>query len=526
MGSKLTLFPLPTLPSQISKSKREAVQRRISAKITSDFFKHSVKQTRSLLEKTSAEEWEKMGGQKALQVFHAAAERVPAYKDFLRKHKISHRKIRTVSDLARVPATNKKTYLKKYPFESLCWDGEVENSQMISISSGSTGKPFMWPRDVRLEYEVTYLFELTMESFFRVSKYKTLIIDCFAMGMYVGGPFFLNASLRIAQKGYRATVVTPGNVLSDILRIVTEMAPQYEQIVLSGYPPFLKDVIDEGKRAGIKWEQYRTILFPAGDGFSERWRSLVAESIGANPVTDILGYYGTADAAVLGMETPWSVHLRREIAERNGSVSKVFGQSRLPSFLQYFPTLRYFEEMGNELHFTAANGSIPLIRYNIGDIGGIISFSEMETIAREHGLEEVARQKEVWELPFVYLFGRSDDTAILYGANIYPENIKLALEHKNLRTDCTGRFVMKVNEEKDGSQRLHIYVEPQHKAKRTTQLQNKIRDTIQDVLRDVNAEYTNASRAVGERAIPIIHVVEHGDETYFTRKKQKQTWKL
>jgi hypothetical protein len=60
-------------------------------------------------------------------------------------------------------------------------------------------------------------------------------------------------------------------------------------------------------------------LVLAGEVFSQEWRDLVARRAGmASPVNDSASLYGTADAGVLGNETPLSVSIRRFLAGRHG----------------------------------------------------------------------------------------------------------------------------------------------------------------------------------------------------------------
>lgn len=530
MKNKPLLFPVPQIPPRFTLETAAAQNREFAQKLYNDFFSFPIEKARTVLETTPAEQWEQAGQHMALSVFHAAAQRVPAYKDFLKKNGIDHKKIKTIGDFEHVPTIDKKSYLQRYPLEDMCWDGHVDRSAIISVSSGSTGKPFLWPRDGRLEMETTYFFELSLDSFLQIAQRKTLIVDCFAMGMYVGGPFFLNATLRIAQKGYPATVATPGNIMGDILRVVQEMSPHYEQVILSGYPPFLKDVIEQGSAMGIDWSRFRTILFPAGEGFSEPWRKAIAHAVGNEDLlTSCLGYYGTADAAVVGVETPWSVYIRQLISRENSADKKIFGQTRLPSLMQYIPSLRYLERVSGEIHLTTANGSIPLIRYNIGDNGGLISHNHVMALSQvQHSDIEremnICGYQKMWQLPYVYVFGRSDHTAIVYGANVYPENVKAALEVGELTHHCSGRFTMRTVEDRKHNQRLVIHVECNGNIKPTKTLQKKAMTIVTNVLKGINAEYNNASKAVGRRAIPRIILHEYSDEKYFPRR-QKQQWR-
>jgi phenylacetate-CoA ligase len=525
-------FPVHTIPPKAKSNETSLEAPSYANKIYKEYFNTPIKKARLALEKTSPEEWDKRGQQQALKVFHAAAERVPAYMDILKKHKVDHKDIKTFEDFKRLPVIDKDSYLKKYPVEHLCWDGVFSKGDIVSVSSGSSGQPFLWPRDIGLEMEVTYFFEVVLDSFFHISSRKTLLVDCFAMGMYVGGPFVLNTSMRIAQKGYPFSVVTPGNIMEDILRVVKEIGRQYEQVIFSGYPPFIKDVIENGRKAGIDFNSFKTVIFPAGEGFSEAWRNAIAENASIeDPVTSLLGYYGTADAAVMGTETPWSVILRKAVSQKPANFEKVFGECRMPSVLQYIPTLRYFELINQELVFTAANGCIPLIRYNIRDKGGLWSFDDAHKhlekidVSYKDELTRNAQYGSPWKIPFVYVFGRSDHTAIIYGANVYPENIKSIVETKELGGYCTGRFVLDTEEDHTHNQHLILHLECHNHVKKTDDLRDYITKTVFKMLKEINAEYANTARANGDKTIPRIFLQEYEDPRYFPRQ-QKQPWRL
>ncbi|MCX6712313.1 MAG: hypothetical protein NT041_01325 [Candidatus Vogelbacteria bacterium] len=54
--------------------------------------------------------WVKERNNRALALFHKAAEKVPAYKKFLARHKIDPEKIKTWTDFQKVPTVNKKNF--------------------------------------------------------------------------------------------------------------------------------------------------------------------------------------------------------------------------------------------------------------------------------------------------------------------------------------------------------------------------------------------------------------------------------
>src|SRR5689334_22637365 len=309
------------------------------------------------------------GAEEALALFHEAARRVPAYAHFLAAQGCDPTTIRTPADFARVPIMDKANYLRQYPLPDLCWDGDLSRLHMISVSSGSTGQPFFWPRGFRQELATAGNFEEIYRYIFQAHERRTLVVVCFAMGTWIAGTFTYQATALIAQKGYPITLVTPGLNRDEILRAVRELGPYYEQVVLAGYPPFVKDVLDAGRAAGLDWADYNIKMIWAGEVFSEEWRAHVHELAGgASLLTASAALYGSADAAVLGHDWPLSVVVRRFLAAHPALARDLFGEPRLPSLLQYDPAARYFEQVEGELVFTAAMGT-PLIRYNIHDTG-------------------------------------------------------------------------------------------------------------------------------------------------------------
>ncbi len=181
----------------------------------------------------------------------------------------------------------------------------------------SSGQPSMWPRSLTDELHVARRFEQVFRDGFRADSRSTLAVVCFPLGTWVGGLFTTGCVRHLSAKGYPITTVAPGNNPSEILRVLPDLAPHFQQVVLLGYPPFLKNVIDTGIATGVPWPDYAVKLVLAGEVFSEEWRDLVAGRAGiADPVRDVASLYGTADAGVLGNETPLSVAIRRFLAGR------------------------------------------------------------------------------------------------------------------------------------------------------------------------------------------------------------------
>lgn len=301
---------------------------------------------------------------------------------------------------------------------------------------------------------------------------------------------------HLAAKGYPLTVITPGNNKEEILRVIEALGPAFDQVVLLGYPPFIKDIIDTGLSRGVHWSKYAIKLVFAGEVFSEEWRALVGERVGAqDPCYSSASLYGTADAGVLGNETPLSVLIRRFLAEHPEAARQLFGESRLPTLVQYDPLSRYFETKEGTLLFTGDNG-IPLIRYHISDEGGLIPYEAMRRFLAGWNFDPVMdlgpfSGRGVRPLPFAFVFGRSHFVVSYFGANIYPENVTVGLEQPRIREWVTGKFVMRIEEDPDRNRFLSIVVELAPGEAASPERCKLLAEAILAQLRRLNSEFAN-----------------------------------
>ncbi len=456
--------------------------------------------------------------QAALSLFHSVAASVPAYQAFLAAQGVDPSAIQTIEDFKTLPMITKQNYQSRYPLADICRDGELESCDFIAVSSGSTGQPTFWPRFLSDELHIATRFEQIFHDSFQADSRRTLAVVCFTLGTWVGGMFTASCCRYLSSKGYPITVITPGNNKEEIYRVVTELGPAFEQVVLLGYPPFLKDIVDGGIARGIDWRPYRLKFVMAGEVFSEEWRTLVGERVGSEqPCYDSASLYGTADAGVLANETPLSICIRRFLAGNPAAARELFGESRLPTLAQYDPLSRFFESDGNSLLFSGENG-IPLVRYNMLDTGGIIPYEHMLAALAQYGFDPRAElgqagQRGVRQLPFVYVFGRSNFTVSYFGANIYPENVTVGLEQPAVKEWVTGKFVLEVLEDADRDRFLSVVVELAPNVAGDSAKQQLIADSILAQLRRLNSEFANYVPA--EYQPPRVRLAPLGDPEYF-----------
>jgi phenylacetate-CoA ligase len=453
----------------------------------------------------------------ALQLFKAAAAEVPAYRQFLQDRGIDPDSIADGEGFASLPLQTKTGYMQKFPLPSRCKGGLITACDRLAVSSGSTGIPTFWPRAMTDELDIALRFEQVFRHSFRADRRATLAVVCFPLGNWVGGLFTASCCWHLAQKGYPLTVATPGNKPDEILRVVRELGPFFEQTVLLGYPPFVKDVIDTGAAQGLDWPAFHIKFVFAGEVFSEEWRSLMLQRVGsASPCHDSASLYGTADGGVLGNETPLSIAIRRFLSAHPDVARELFGESRLPTLVQYDPVSRYFELIeGNTLAVTGDN-SVPLIRYHIADRGGLIGHDDLIAFLQARGLaalKDYGFEGEAVPLPFVWVFGRADFTVSFYGANIYPENVVVGLEQPELAELASGKFVMEVKNDRSGSEFLYIAVELLPSVMADAGIEESAASSVRAQLLRLNSEFANYVPSA--KQMPRIELRPFGDPEYF-----------
>lgn len=456
--------------------------------------------------------------ERLLELFRGVARDVPAYASFLRARGVNVEQIRDLATFSRLPRTTKRDYCRAFALAELCRGGTLSGSDFTAVSSGSTGEPTIWPRALADEIGTAYRFEQVLRDAFRAHERRTLGVVCFALGSWVGGMFTASACRLVAAKGYPLTLITPGNDKAEILRCVRALGGDFEQVVLFGYPPFLKDVIDAGTADGLGWGDHRLGLVTAGEVFSEEWRSLVCQRAGIADPTRSASLYGTADGGVLANETPLSVSIRRYLAEQPSLARELFGEARLPTLCQYDPAHRYFECEAGALVFSG-DGGVPLVRYDILDRGGLLAFPEMLSFLARSGFDPTAELRRagvtVRELPFVFVFGRSSFALSFYGANVYPENVAVGVQQPEFAEHVTGKFVMQVTEDENRDPSLEIAVELGFGVAASSALEVALAAAIRAHLERQNSEFLHY--APSERRTPAVRLLPLGHPEYFPR---------
>lgn len=460
------------------------------------------------------------GLKNAIKLAKKAANGTTAYRTFLKQKKINFN-INSETKFFKLPVLDKTNYIKKNSISHLTLNHTVPS--VVYASSGSSGKPTFWAKGEPQEKIGAEIHELIFSNIFGFKKDEpTLVIICFSMGVWVAGNFTLACCKLMAKNGYKISSLTTGIEKTDIFFALENLAKEFKNVVLAGYPPFIMDIISESKSKQINLPKNLKIL-TSGDKFSEKFRDRLIELAGlSDPLSSVISLYGSADVGPMGFETPLTIFLRREAQKNNVLKQTLFGETaELPSFLQYNPHHIFFENINDELVLTADAG-IPLVRYNIHDQGRLLSFKQVQEIISSLGLTKQAETHGLglWEFPFLIKTGRTDVAVNFYALNILPEHIQASLQDKQIFKKLNGNFFAYHKMIKNHAQEeLGLIVETKNKRLPGKKFAKKIQTSFVKTLTSLSLEFRKLYQTIGSRALPKIMVIKPGDLIKYSKKQ-------
>src|SRR3989344_2137871 len=258
---------------------------------------HQPKGLSNLVRTKGTDYWKKVSETETLKLFHAAAEKVPAYKDFLKKNKINPKHIKTLEDFSSVPTIDKNNYLRVYSYEKLLWDGELKKPLTIHATSGSTGEATYFQRDFMSDLKREFIIDMFFKHNDLTTTGPTLFVITFGMGVWSAGMgIYTGAYLAANFNKYPISIISPGVNKLEVLKILRTIAPNFKQVIIAGYPPFVKDIIDEAREEKINLEKFNLRFVFTGESFSEEFRDYLCDHAGIrNVFTDTMNTYGSSE---------------------------------------------------------------------------------------------------------------------------------------------------------------------------------------------------------------------------------------
>jgi phenylacetate-CoA ligase len=435
---------------------------------------------------------------------------VPAYRLFLRDAGVRGRSLYPLGILARLPETDKRSYVDRFGFLERCVDGSVPYpGTTIDESSGSTGTPYNWIRGHR-EREVAHR-NIGFFARYAFGNRPLVTINAFSMGAWAAG---MNMSMGMMRHGIVKSV---GPDIDKILSTLDYLGPGY-RFLISGYPPFLKHLLDEGDRRGFPWARYQLHALVGGEGMSEELRDLLLVRF-----RSVFSGYGATDIEIgMAGESPVSIAIRRLARARPDVREALFGRdSRLPMVFQYNPLIHFLEVNGDgEIVCTVSRLDLlaPRIRYNVHDEGGLVEFKTAAATLRRYGYDiatlgsapETAgpRGPLPWvrpiPLPFLWIHGRRDATISVMGANIYPEDIEAVVYRDVDLVPRLHSFLLSVIDDETGTPRPAVALELTDEAGVDDAWRASMSDRLRDGLHSLNIDYRSSIAEFPAAMQPIV----------------------
>ncbi|QIS18940.1 phenylacetate--CoA ligase family protein [Nocardia terpenica] len=439
---------------------------------------------------------------------------VGAYRSFLADHGVDVAAIRSMADFTALPVVTADNYLRRYPLSELMWDSDIRSATEWNTSSGSTGEPSYYPMNsVSAEHGIE-LYDRIFRTGFQSDRVSTLLVVGFAMGTWVGGTYTYRAALELCRRGHELAAITPGVACSSILKSIAQLGNYYDQVVLAGYPPFVRDVLDEAN-GEVPHPNMR--ILAAGESVTEPWRDRILELIGHPGAAErVRLIYGTADAGIIGYETADAIAVRRLAHADQRLRSVLFGAGDvLPTFVEFDPQLRFTEVDRDGRFLFTIDGPIPLTRYRLNDEGAILTRDEVSDALRRCGYQLPVRTS-TRDSGFLMLRRRSDVAASFYGVKLYPESIRSALDDPAVSSHLSGKFTLTTELDADFAQTLTLCVELRRGATPPADLLETVARRVVVALAATSSEYHRLHAELGSRAEPSVSLKPFGHKLFRT----------
>jgi len=435
-----------------------------------------------------------------------------------------------------VPIMAKNNYLSQYSLEQLS-QGEIKKESFgMCFTSGTTGIPFampIWKKNFPSAIKGFFTYLQFLWEIYSKSK-SILFINGLALGSWLAG-FFVTLGVADEVKKHNFTLVTPGSDPKMMIEILKRIGKNYDEIIIICYASVLKAFFEEGEKENINWKEFNIKTLTGGEPFFKTLKEDFLNKLDSQRKESwrVIEIFATSDASILGYETPLTI-LIKEILNKNKQISlEIFNRKMIRTLFQY-NSLSVFLEDQKEKILVTKPGIIPLIRYQIGDLGKVISFEKMKEVLEKEGyniddlLKKADWQKGYFKWPFFTYLGRADNMLKIYsGAKVYAENLLGILEKpeaKEIRS-----FKLTTENDENLNTRLIVYLELKPGLAPSTQeldrLTKKYQKIIHEELFKNNLEYQDAYRLNSEVVLPIVRIFTYG-KGIFERDKSKPKTKL
>ena len=455
--------------------------------------------------------------------------RYPGYTAFLARHGLRAEMIVTEEDFASLPPMTKEDLLVAWPLGEQLEQQDASEPSMVVASSGSSGQPIYMLRGAGSFQTGIEVFDRLFRNVYGTTSRSTLVIVCFAFGTWVGGTYVLLALLALRARGHRITVIPPGVDLASARDALVRLGPLFEQVVIAGYPPHVREVLDQTPAEAL-CQDIRLLI--GGEPTSEDVRDHMLGRLG-HPVAPelVTAVYGASELAFVGNETRLTITVRRAARDDARLAAVVFDNGRpasgwsgvagdedlvQPTLVEYDPTVCFIEADEDGYLLFTVEATVPLVRYRVYDQGAVFDSDEFAAVLRAAARPDLAAQVNP-DAGYLVMYGRTDVAAIFGGANIFPGQIQPALDDPVFADHVTGKFVASIV-----GGRLQIRVELGDGVTADDQLAVRLARAVSDKLIRTCSEYRVLRERGSVNTEPVIVLDPHGSPAFPSTPKQRR----
>ena len=335
------------------------------------------------IERASRDELQALQLERLKWSLHHAYENVPHYRAAFDAAGVHPSDLKTLSDLARFPFTDKKTLRDNYPFGLFA----VPREQVVRIhaSSGTTGKATVvgyTQRDID-----TWAGVVARSIRAAGGRAGDMVHISYGYGLFTGG---LGAHYGAEKLGCTVIPMSGGQTEKQV-----QLIQDFKPSIIMVTPSYMLNIIEEFTRQGIDPAQSSLQVGIFG---AEPWTDAMRKEIEARAGIDAVDIYGLSEVMGPGVASEcieskdgpviWEDHFYPEIIDPDTGEVLPDGEE-------------------GELVFTSlSKEALPIIRYRTRDLTRLLP-------PTSRSMRRMGR-----------ITGRSDDMLIIRGVNVFPSQIE------------------------------------------------------------------------------------------------------
>ena len=311
---------------------------------------------------------------------------VPHYREQFMKAGVTPADIKSLSDLQKLPFTEKQDLRDNYPFGLFAVP--KENIVRLHASSGTTGKATVVGYTQR---DVNNWAELMARSFMAAGASRSdFIHNAYGYGLFTGG---LGVHYGAERLGATVIPISGGGTKRQV-----SLMQDFGSTVICSTPSYALVLHEAAKQAGI---DMRDLPLKVGIFGAEPWTEEMRNELQDKMGIDAVNIYGLSEIMGPGVSIECAVakdgmhifedHFLPEI------IDPVTGEQLPPG------------ETGELVITTLTKEGIPLVRYRTRDI------TSLNYVPCKCGRTHVRMNR---------ITGRSDDMLIIRGVNVFPSQIE------------------------------------------------------------------------------------------------------